>query len=217
MNLALAALCLAPAFALGNALNAVVAGWTPERPLLRAKVPFERFPAVELATALLVTACFAYFGLTARAFVAAFFLCVLVVLSAIDAQRRILPNRIVLPATAIVFAAQTAFFPDRTLTWALAGLLASLSLFLAFLVYPPGMGMGDVKLALLLGVALGEAVAVALVVAILAVFVAAVVLIVRNGAAARTSALAFGPFLALGSVVALFFGEPLLDAYVALL
>jgi leader peptidase (prepilin peptidase)/N-methyltransferase len=217
MHVALAALTLAPAFALGSALRRVVAAWVPEGPPSWAKAPFKRLPAVELVTALLVAACFASFGLTARAFIAAFFLCVLVVLSAIDAERRILPNRIVLPAAAIVLGAQIAFFPERTLTWVLAAVLASLFLFAALLVYPPGMGMGDVKLALLLGAALGESVAVALLAAVLAVSVPAVFLILRDGAAARGSALPFGPYLALGAVVALFFGEPLLDAYVELL
>ena len=61
-----------------------------------------RYPIVEATTAALVVACGLRFGLTADAVVAAFFCAVLVVISAIDLERRIIPNRIVLPATAIV-------------------------------------------------------------------------------------------------------------------
>src|SRR5919108_500745 len=127
-----------------------------------------RYPAVELATGVLVAACFLRFGLSGRALVAAFFAAVLVVLSAIDVERRILPDVIVLPSTALVLAAQIALFPERTLEWVLASLGASLFLLLALLAYPSGMGFGDVKLALLLGAALGKAVTVGLMLGMLA-------------------------------------------------
>jgi leader peptidase (prepilin peptidase) / N-methyltransferase len=169
------------------------------------------YPAVELATALLVAACVLRFGLSPRAAVAAFFCSVLVVVSATDLTHRIVPNRVVLPAAALVLVAQLLIEPR--LEWPLASLGAALFLFAAALAYPKGMGMGDVKLALLLGAALGRGVAVALMLGMLAALVPAVVLLVRHGAAARKMALPFAPFLALGAVVALFVGEPLLDAY----
>src|SRR5918999_1945293 len=174
-----------------------------------------RYPAVELATGLLVAACFFRFGFTGEAFVASFFAASLVVLSAIDVERRILPDLIVLPATVIVLAANIALFPDRTLEWILASLGASLFLFLALLAYPSGMGMGDVKLALLLGAALGKAVMVGMMVGMLAALVPGVILIARHGAAGRKVAIPFGPFLAFGAVVALFWGERLLAAYLS--
>ena len=175
-----------------------------------------RYPAVELATAALVALSIARFGLTGRGLVAAFFTAVLVVLSAIDIEHRILPNAIVLPATVVVLGAQIALAPARAPEWVLAALGASLFLFLALLAYPAGMGMGDVKLALLLGAALGKTVAVGLMIGMLAALVAALVLFVRHGAAARKMAIPFGPFLALGSIVALFAGEALLSAYLGL-
>jgi leader peptidase (prepilin peptidase)/N-methyltransferase len=175
-----------------------------------------RYLLVELATALLVAACLAHFGLTGRGFVAAFFSAVLVVLSAIDAERRILPDRIVLPATAIVLAANCALFPDRALEWTLSALAVSGFLFLALLAYPRGMGMGDVKLALLLGAALGKAVAVAMAIGLFSALAVGIVLIARDGSGARKTAVPFGPFLALGSIVALFAGARLLDGYLAL-
>ena len=172
-----------------------------------------RYLAVELATALLVAACFLRFGLSGRAFIGAFFVAVLVVLSAIDVERRILPNRIVLPSAAIVYVAQMAIYPDRALEWTLGALGASLFLFLALVAYPAGMGMGDVKLALLLGAALGKSVTVGLMLGMIAAVLPAIVLFSLHGKAARKMAIPFGPFLALGSVIALFWGEAILDAY----
>jgi leader peptidase (prepilin peptidase)/N-methyltransferase len=170
-----------------------------------------RYPAVELATALLVAACFWKFGLTWDAAIASFFCAVLVVLSAIDIDRRIVPNKIVLPAAVIVLVAQTVVHPS--VEWLAAGLGASLFLFLAALAYPRGMGMGDVKLALLLGFMVGRTVPVALLAGMVAALVPSAVLFARHGAAARKMAIPFAPFLALGGVLALFWGHPLLDWY----
>jgi leader peptidase (prepilin peptidase)/N-methyltransferase len=130
---------------------------------------------------------------------------VLVVLAAIDLERRIIPNRIVLPATGLILATQIALSPDGAFEWVAAAVGAALFLLLPLLIYPSGMGMGDVKLALLLGAGLGWAVVPALFVGLMAAFVAAVVVLVRGGLAARKTALPFGPFLALGGLVALFF------------
>ena len=107
------------------------------------------YPAVELATAALVAACFFAFGLSGKALVSAFFCAVLVAISATDLEHRVVPNRIVVPAAALVLAAQTALHPSPE--WALGALGAAGFLFVAALAYPAGMGMGDVKLALLLG------------------------------------------------------------------
>jgi prepilin signal peptidase PulO-like enzyme (type II secretory pathway) len=170
-----------------------------------------RYPAVELATALLVAACFWKFGVTWDAAIASFFCAVLVVLSAIDIDRRIVPNKIVLPAAVIVLAAQTVVHPS--VEWLAAGLGASLFLFLAALAYPRGMGMGDVKLALLLGFGVGRTVPVALFAGMVAALVPSAVLFARHGPAARKMAIPFAPFLALGGVLALFWGHPLLDWY----
>jgi leader peptidase (prepilin peptidase)/N-methyltransferase len=175
-----------------------------------------RYLLVELLTALLVAGCFARFGLTGEAFVGAFFCACLVVLSAIDLEHRILPDRIVLPAAAFVLAAQLALYPERAMEWILAAVAVSTFLFLALLAYPRGMGMGDVKLALLMGAALGTSVAVAMAVGLLAGLAVSIVLIARHGAAARKQAIPFGPFLALGSVVALFAGDRVLDGYLGL-
>ncbi|HET7648168.1 MAG TPA: prepilin peptidase [Gaiellaceae bacterium] len=173
-----------------------------------------RYPAVELVSALLVAGCVWRFGATAQALLASFFCLVLVAISATDLEHRIIPNRIVLPAFAVVLPAQTVLHPSTE--WVFAALGASGFLFAAALAHPKGMGMGDVKLALLLGAMLGRHVGVAMLVGMAATLVVAVVLFVRHGVAARKTAVPFGPFLALGSVVALFAGGPLMDAYWAL-
>jgi leader peptidase (prepilin peptidase) / N-methyltransferase len=169
------------------------------------------YPAVELATGALVAACFVAFGLSGKAVVAAFFCTVLVAVSATDLTHRIVPNRIVLPAAVIVLVAQTALHPSPE--WALGALGASGFLFAAALAYPAGMGMGDVKLALLLGAMLGRLVAVGLMIGMVAALVPGIVLLARHGSAARKMGIPFAPFLALGAVVALFAGNALLDAY----
>ena len=172
------------------------------------------YPAVELVSALLIVACFAVFGATAWAALAAGFCAVLVALSAIDAQHRIVPNRIVLPSAAVALVAHTAI--DPSLDWLVWSLIAAGGLFLVVLAYPKGLGMGDVKLALLLGAMLGASVTVALMIGLFAALVPSAVLVSRHGASARKMGVPLVPFLSLGAVVALFFGDALLDAYLAL-
>jgi prepilin signal peptidase PulO-like enzyme (type II secretory pathway) len=172
------------------------------------------YPLVEAVTAALVVACVAVFGPTPEAALAAGFCAVLVTLTAIDARHRIVPNRIVLPAAGVALVLHTLIDPNPE--WLLASLGASGFLFLAVLAYPRGLGMGDVKLALLLGAMLGATVSVALAIGFLAALVPAVVLVLRHRASARKMAIPLVPFLSLGAVVALFLGDRLLDAYVSL-
>src|SRR5262245_3542218 len=173
------------------------------------------YPAVEIAAALLVAGCFLAFGLTFYAVIQAFFCCVLVAISAVDLEHRIVPDRIVRPATVVDLAAQMV--RDPGFEWPLAAFAAALFLFLAVLVYPAGMGMGDVKLALLMGAALGKLVSVALMLGMLSSLVPAIYLFARHGRGARKMGIPFAPFLAQGSVLALFVGEWLLDAYLGTL
>ena len=237
MGFALAAVFAAPGLAIGSFLNVVAARLPLRRSIVKprsacmscgteiagrdnvplvsylvlrgkcrscgVRIPL-RYPAVELVTALLVAACGLKFGFTADAIVAAFFCIVLVAISAIDIEHRIVPNRIVLPAAAVVLVAQTALHPSPE--WLLAAL-----------VYPAGMGMGDVKLALLLGAMLGRTVPVGLMLGMLSALVPSLVLFARHGSRARKMGIPFAPFLALGAVVALFAGAPLLELYLGTL
>jgi len=172
-----------------------------------------RYPLIELATGLLVAASLLFFGLNATALVAVVFCVALVAISATDFEHRIIPNRVVLPAAAIVLVGRTVIDPSPE--WTIAAVAAAGFLLVALLVYPGGMGMGDVKLALLLGAMLGWTVGVALMIGMFAALVPSIVLFARHGSAARKMAVPFGPFLALGGLVALFAGERLLDVYLA--
>jgi leader peptidase (prepilin peptidase) / N-methyltransferase len=135
-----------------------------------------------------------------RAVVAASAGAVLVVLAAIDIDRRIIPNRIVLPAAAIVLVEQIALFPGQTLEWVLAAVVAASVFIVPQLLGKAWMGMGDVKLALLLGVTLGWGVLGATLIAFVCVLPVALVLFLRQGAAARKSMIPFGPLLAVGAL-----------------
>ena len=173
------------------------------------------YPAVELGTALLVAGCVWKFGLSAEAALAAFFCAVLVAVSAIDLRHRIVPNRIVVPAAAIVLGAQTAIHPSPE--WAIGAVGAAGFLLVAALAYPAGMGMGDVKLALLLGAMLGRTVPVGMLLGMIAALVPSAVLFARHGSKARKMGIPFAPFLALGALIALFAGHAILSGYLHLL
>ena len=175
-----------------------------------ASIPV-KYPIVELVTALLVTGCVVAFGLTVEAAIAAFFCCVLVAVSVTDLERGVIPNNIVLPAAAVVLVARTVSDPSPE--WVIAGFGAALFFFLAALAYPAGMGMGDVKLALLMGFALGRTVPVAMMIGMISALVPSIYLLARHGSAARKMKIRFGPFLAFGAVVALFAGDEILSAY----
>jgi len=162
--------------------------------------------AVVCVSAVLVVSSFVRFGATGHALVGAILAPVLVLLTAIDLDRRLLPDVIVLPTLAVVLILQIAFYPDHTLEWVLAALGAALFFFIPMLVYPAGMGMGDVKLAALLGAALGKSVGAAIGVGLLAGGVFALVVLAREGLGARRKAIPFGPFLALGALLVFFLG-----------
>jgi leader peptidase (prepilin peptidase)/N-methyltransferase len=145
------------------------------------------------------------YGFGSRGLIAAFFAVVLVLLAAIDIERRIIPNRIVLPAIAIVLLAQIAFYPEHAVEWILAAVGAGLFFVIPILFYPSGMGLGDVKLAVLLGAALGIEVMGALLIGLLAAAALGIVILIRQGRAGRKTAIPFGPFLAFGALVVLLF------------
>jgi leader peptidase (prepilin peptidase) / N-methyltransferase len=163
-----------------------------------------RPPVVTTALCVLVAAlCFVVIGFSAKGLLSAFFAVVLVVLSAIDLERRIIPNRIVVPASAVVLLAHIAIRPSRTLEWTIAA-FAAFFLFLALaLINPAGLGMGDVKLAFLLGAGLGWAVIPALVLGTFAAAAYGVFIIATRGRAAAKTAFPLGPFLAAAAIVVL--------------
>jgi leader peptidase (prepilin peptidase)/N-methyltransferase len=141
------------------------------------------------------------------------FVTVLMAVTLTDLERRIIPNKILLVgsvlAVAIAAIADPGSLPERAIAAAAAGGL----LFLAALAYPRGMGLGDVKLAAAMGLFLGRNVGPALFVALLAGALVGLGMIALDGASARKRAIPFGPFLALGGVAGLLYGDQLVDWY----
>ena len=139
-----------------------------------------------------------------RAVVSAVAAGVLLVLAAIDVERGIIPNRIVLPAAAVVLLANVAVVPSRAGEWVLAAVISGVVLSLPALFGRNWMGMGDAKLAILIGAALGWGVTGALLLGLVCSFPAALFVVGRGGVAARKSTIPFGPFLVAGALIVMF-------------
>ena len=208
---------LLPAAGIGLVLGWPIE-WTIQRfPRGEGTLPSRRRMAIVAA----ITA--GLFGLLALAIgpharlVPALLLTALVVpASVIDLRHRIIPNAINLPGAAIVYATAVAAQPDRWLELLLGGLGGFLFLGLAWRISPAGMGLGDVKMALMIGLALGEYMAVGLFAALIAACVPSLWVIGRHGLrSGRKVGLPFGPFLAAGAVVGLAWGPQLLHWYVS--
>ncbi len=138
---------------------------------------------------------------------------VLMAVTLTDLELRIIPNAIVgfgaVAGIVIVLAFDLGDLGQRALALGIAGG----ALLLVAIAYPRGMGMGDVKLVAMMAIYLGRAIAPALFIGFAAGAVVGVVMIARQGSAARKSAVPFGPFLALGGVIGLWFGDDLVDWY----
>jgi leader peptidase (prepilin peptidase) / N-methyltransferase len=169
----------------------------PARPVVRVR------PAAAVVAAAAAGVSLARFGPTGEGLLAAWVLAVLCILAAIDLESRLLPNRIVFPAILGAIAWQAVVFPDRLAGCLVAGAVAGAVLLLPSLVKPGAVGMGDVKLTAFLGVVLGGDVVPALLASSLLSAPVALGMLLVGGAGARRSALPFGPFLALGSAIAL--------------
>ncbi len=167
--------------------------------------------AAAAAAAGLVVACLVILHPVADALVGAAGCVVLVVVTVTDLERRIVPNRIIVPALVAALVARTALDPSAR--WALAALAAGGILLLVAVVYPAGMGMGDVKLTAFLGAWLGWQALTALLLGLLASFPAALAILVLRGRSGRKVGLPFAPFLALGGVIALLAGPAIVDWY----
>lgn len=139
----------------------------------------------------------------------------LVPMTFIDLDTRTIPNVLLAPFAVLAPVIALALDPDLLPELLLSGAAAFAAFLLVALASPKGMGMGDVKLVGVLGLYLGRAVAPAIFAGLIAGVVVGAVIMGRLGAqAGRKVAVPFGPFLALGAVLALFVGEDLVDSYV---
>jgi leader peptidase (prepilin peptidase) / N-methyltransferase len=173
-----------------------------------------RYPLTELATASLFAATvIVLWDDPGEIAIGLVFVAMLVAVTLTDLDERIIPNRLLAVAAiigaALIIAADPSSIPERAIAAAAAGGV----LFVAALAYPKGMGLGDVKLAAVMGLFLGRNVAAALIIALLAGSAVGLAIIAREGGAARKRAIPFGPFLALGGVVALLAGDPVVEWY----
>jgi leader peptidase (prepilin peptidase) / N-methyltransferase len=172
-----------------------------------------RYAAIELATAVLAAGAIVAFGPTWRGLAVAILLVALVPVVVIDLRHRLIPDIVVLPAAIAGLACAVLADPSRWWVPVASALGAAGFLLIVVLIRPDGMGMGDVKLALLLGAVLGAAVVPALAVAFAAGALIGLGLIAVRGSAARRMAVPFGPFLSAGALVALVWGHALIDWY----
>jgi leader peptidase (prepilin peptidase) / N-methyltransferase len=174
-----------------------------------------RYPLVELTTGLLYAAVVLVKDDTLDIVLGLLLVTVLVPVALIDLDHRIIPNAITVPAAVGALLAAAILDLDAVPEQLIAAAAAGGFFLLAALAYPRGMGMGDVKLAAVLGLYLGRAVAPAILVALVAGVIVGAAIIARKGAReGRKTAVPFGPFLALGGLVALFVGDALVDVYV---
>lgn len=172
-----------------------------------------RYPLVELTTAVLFSGLVAARWPDPRLALWLPFAALLVAAAAIDLEHRIIPNKLLLAGTAYAVAAAPIVARTHLVELLLAGAGSFVAFLLIALAYPAGIGMGDVKLAGVMGLYLGIGVIPALFVAFLAGALVGVALIAREGRGARKRGVPFGPFLALGGVVGIVAGPELVDLY----
>ena len=173
-----------------------------------------RYPAVEAGTALLCAGVVIADGADHDAWLGLAFVLVLVPITLIDLDHRIIPNTLTGLGAVAAILLVVLTRSDDLVEHLLAALAAGGFLLVAAVLYPAGMGMGDVKLAAMMGLFLGSAVAPAMFVALIAGSVVGALIIARKGAKeGRKTAIPFGPYLALGGLVGLFAGDAIVDWY----
>jgi leader peptidase (prepilin peptidase)/N-methyltransferase len=173
-----------------------------------------RYPLVEGLTAVLMALVVIVNGPDHHVWLGFAFVLLLVPIAFIDLDLRLIPNKLTLPGSVIAVVLVAALDSDKLVEHLIAGLAAFLFLFIAAVVYPQGMGMGDVKLAGMMGLFLGRSVGPAMLIALLTGSLVGVAIIARKGRAeGRKTAIPFGPFLAFGGLAGLYAGDPIVDWY----
>ncbi len=198
--------------------NVPVVSWLVLRGRCRscgARIP-ALYPLVEFSLAAGFVACYLAFEDDGAAAVAlgCVFLFVLAIITLTDLEHRIIPNVVLGPAAVAAVALVALWDTDQILPHLLAAAIGGGVLLIVSLAYPRGMGMGDVKLAFVMGLFLGRAVAPALLIGFAAGAIFGIALIAKHGSEARKRAVPFGPFLAFGGVVGLFAGNEMVDWYI---
>ena len=169
-----------------------------------------RYPLVEALTAVLCVAVVIAEGADSDVWLGLAFVLLLIPVTFIDLDHRIIPNVLTGLGAVVALVLVAVFQTDDLVEHLIAAVAAGGFLLVAAIAYPAGMGMGDVKLAFVMGLFLGRAVGPAMFVALIAGSLVGIVVVRRHG---RKAGVPFGPFLALGGIVGLFAGDALVDAY----
>jgi leader peptidase (prepilin peptidase) / N-methyltransferase len=171
-----------------------------------------RYPLVEAITGVSFVLAFWRFGQDWRLLVAWAFIAAMVAVAFIDYDHMIIPNKIVLPGAVMGLVASMALDPQRWWVYIAGSLGAGTFMFALALIWPGGMGPGDIKMALFMGAVLGAYVMVALFAAfLLGSLVGVFMLVVQKRS--RKEKIPFGPYLAMGAILAALVGETLLNSY----
>jgi leader peptidase (prepilin peptidase)/N-methyltransferase len=175
-----------------------------------------RYPLVEAGTALLCGLVVLAKGLDKDAVIPLVMVLLMVPVTLIDLDHRIIPNKLMILGAVLAPALVLWLEPDAIVEHLIAGAAAGGFFLLAVLAYPRGMGVGDIKLAAVLGLFLGRAAGPAVFIALVSGTLVGALIMARKGVAeGRKTAVPFGPFLALGGVVALFVGDAMIDWYLS--
>jgi leader peptidase (prepilin peptidase)/N-methyltransferase len=174
-----------------------------------------RYPLVEALTAGLCVGALLAHSSAAQIALSVALILIVIPAALIDLEYRIIPNKITALGAVVAIAIGLALDPAGEPERLIAGFAAGGLLLLAALAYPGGMGMGDVKLAAVMGLFLGRAVAPAILIALLAGVLFGALVVARKGTKeGRKTAVPFGPFLAFGAVIAVYAGQPIVDLYI---
>jgi prepilin signal peptidase PulO-like enzyme (type II secretory pathway) len=190
-------------------------GWPLELVIQRFPKPEGTSPSARrrwivcIVTAVLFAALALQIGINAELAPALLLTALIVPASAIDLRYRIIPDAINLPGAVAVLVLAVIAQPDRWLEFLLGGLLGAFFLFVPSIISRGGMGMGDVKMMLMIGFCLGQYVLVALFFGFLLSLIPSFAMFVTKGWKARKITFPFGPFLAAGAMIALLWGPQL--------
>ena len=174
-----------------------------------------RYPLVEIVTGIAFALAFARFGLSWELLIAWFFIAAMVAVAFIDYDHMIIPTRIVLPGALVGLMASVALHPQHWWVYLAGSLGAAAFMFALAMIWPGGMGPGDIRMALFMGAVLGKYVILALFLAFLFGGLVGGYLVLSKKRS-RKDKIPFGPYLALGSVLAVLAGQTLLGAYLGL-
>ncbi len=173
-----------------------------------------RYPLVELTSAVLAVAVVLVKHTWAERALGLVLVAILIPVALIDYDERIIPNKITLPAALLAVILGLLLNPSGVPEQLIAGAAAGGFLLIFALIYPQGMGMGDVKLAAVMGLYLGRSVAVAIIVGTLVATIFGAIVMARVGVKdGRKTAVPFGPFLALGGIIAVLCGPQIVHWY----